>query len=205
MEVPMKRFLIVFLAGWAAIVSMADAQSKAENFTSQPFPGGGVVSMKLSSGTYSIKAGAGDRIVVRWEAEDPCYNDDLKKVRVRTDSFGTAGTIRTDGPTHHIRFMIEIPARSDLSLRMRAGDVRVEGIEGNKDIRMTAGDLNIEVRPASYAKVHASVSFGDLRAQPLGMSKDGIRQRLDWSGTGVYKLHASLFAGDVTLLRPPLH
>jgi hypothetical protein len=205
MEVPMKRFVAAFLAGLAAVASLADAQGKAENFTSQPFSEGGTVSMKLSSGTYSIKAGAGDRIVVHWQAEDPCYNDDLKKVRVRTDSSGNAATIRTEGPTHHIRFTIEIPARSDLSLRMRAGDIRVEGVEGNKDIRMTAGDLIIEVRPASYAKVHASVTFGDLRAQPLGISKDGIRQRLDWSGTGAYKLHASLFAGDVSLLRAALH
>lgn len=195
----MKRLLIAFLAG-LALGSLAHAQPKAENFTSQPFTEGGSISLKLASGDYNIKAGTSDRIVVHWEAEDENYNNDLRKVKVKVNLSGNTATIRTDGPTHHVRFSIEIPARSDLSLRMRAGDVRIEGIEGNKDIRMTAGDLNIEVRPGSYAKVHASVTFGDLRAAVLGISKDGILPHLDWSGTGTYKLHASLFAGDVSLL-----
>ena len=65
----------------------------------------------------------------------------------------------TDGPTKHVRFTIEIPERSDVYLRMRASDMRVDGIEGNKDIRMTAGDLNIGIRPASLWRAHASVTL----------------------------------------------
>jgi len=115
------------------------------------------------------------------------------------DVLGSVATIRTEGPTKRARIVIEIPARSDLYLRMRAGDVRIAGIEGNKDIHMTAGDLRIDVLPESYSHVHASVTFGDLRAHALGISKDGIGSSFEWSGAGKYILHASLFAGDLTL------
>jgi hypothetical protein len=84
---------------------------------------------------------------------------------------------------------------------MRAGDVRIDGVEGNKDIRMTAGDLKIGLLPASYSSVRASVKFGDLQARPLGISKDGIFSSFDWNGSGRYKLYASLFAGDVVFTR----
>jgi hypothetical protein len=125
----------------------------------------------------------------------------MKKIKVHTSVSGNVASLRTDGPTKHARIVIEVPARSDLHLRMRAGDLRVIGIEGNKDIRLTAGDLKIDILPASYSHVHASVTFGDLQARPLGISKDGIGNSFEWSGTGKYSLHASLFAGDLIFER----
>jgi hypothetical protein len=50
-----------------------------------------------------------------------------------------------------------------------------------------------------YSRAHASVTFGDLRARPIGISQDGIKSSFDWSGAGKYKFHASLFAGDLIL------
>jgi len=82
---------------------------------------------------------------------------------------------------------------------MRAGDVRIQGIEGNKDIHMTAGDLSIELSPASYSLVNASVTVGDLRASPFRISKEGFKNSFEWRGSGEYTLRASLFAGDLTL------
>jgi hypothetical protein len=196
----MRHLLVGFLAG-LALVSLGEAQeSSSEGAASQPFVSGGSVWLKLSSGDYTVSASTSDRAIVRWRVDDPEHFRDMKKIKVRTDVSGSVLTIRTEGPTNHARFTIEIPSRSDLNLRMRAGDVRINGIDGNKDIRMTAGDLNIDVRPASYSTVHASVTFGDLNAQPLGISKDGIARSLNWTGPGKYTLYASLFAGDVTLL-----
>jgi hypothetical protein len=123
----------------------------------------------------------------------------MRKIQVVSDVVGRVATIRTKGPTSRARFTIEVPARSDVHMRLRAGEVRIEGIEGNKDVRMTAGDLYIEVDPDSLRHVHASVSIGDLNARTLGVEKDGFRNRLDWFGDGHYTLDARLFAGDVTL------
>jgi hypothetical protein len=163
------------------------------------FAEGGIVTLHLSSGDYTVRAGASDRVRVEWRAEDLGAEKQMKEITVVTDTFERVMTIRTKGPTKHARFTIEIPARSDIHLRVRAGDVRIEGIEGNKDVRMTAGDLHIEVAPGSLRHVHASVTFGDLTAHSLGVDKDGIRHSFDWFGEGRYTLDARLFAGDVTL------
>ena len=183
-----------------ALSAVTIGQPNADDHTiERAFSEGGIVTLNLSSGDYTVRAGVSDRIRVRWRAEDPEHDEDMRQVQVVTDGFERVVTIRTKGPTRHARFTIEIPARSDLHLRVRAGDVRIEGIEGNKDVRMTAGDLHIDVQPGSLRHVHASVTFGDLRASPLGIEKDGIRNKLDWFGGGQYRLDARLFAGDVYL------
>ena len=206
----MTRGLIVVAS--LALGAIAFGQPKVDDHViEQSFPEGGLVTMNLSSGDYAVRAGATGRIRVRWYAEDAHHERDMEKIKVRTDLFGSVATIRTQGPTRHARFTIEIPGRSDLHLRIRAGHVRIEGIEGNKDVRMTAGDLDIDVAPDSLRHVHASVSIGDLKARVLGIDKDppsrrsrfggagGFKSSLDWFGDGAYTLDARMFAGDVTL------
>ena len=53
------------------------------------------------------------------------------------------------------------------------------------------------------AAAHASVTFGDLDARALGISKSGIKRSLDWIGGGTYALDARLGAGDLTLAELP--
>jgi len=197
----MTRLLFGFSIGLVLNCLMIGQTVPAENWRQYAFQEYGSVRMQLSSGDYTVRAGSSDHVVVRWEAEDSAFEKDMKKIRVHTDISGNVASIRTEGPTKHARMTIEIPALSNLYLRMRAGDVRISGIEGNKDVHMTAGDLKIDVVPNSYSAVHASVTIGDLRAGVLGVSKDGIRNSFDWNGPGNYTLHASLFAGDLTLGR----
>ena len=165
----------------------------------RPFTEGGLVRFHLGSGDYTVRAGANDRIRVEWHVDDEVRVRDLKKLSVDVSVSGSTARVFTEGPTKHMRFTIEIPARSDMYLRVRAGDVRVDGIEGHKDVRMTAGDLNIGIRPASLSRAHAAVTFGDLNARPLRIDKGGIKRSFDWIGTGTYTLDARLFAGDLTL------
>jgi len=198
----MRRLLLGFAIS-LALYSLILGQEVADTENSQEFPfsEGGSLRLQLASGDYTVRAGRGDHVLVRWRIEHAEHQKDMKKIKVHTTVSGNIATVRTDGPTKYALFIIEVPPRSDLYLRMRAGDVRVSGVEGNKDIRMTAGDLKIDLIPAAYLRVHASVKFGDLRAGPMAISKDGIGNSFDWSGSGIYILHASLFAGDLTLER----
>jgi hypothetical protein len=194
----MTRALMVVTG--LALGAVTFGQSKVDDrVIEQTFPEGGLVTMHLASGDYAVRAGESDRIRVRWRADRAKHERDMDKIKVRTDLFGSVATIRTQGPTSDARFTIEVPARSDLHVRIRAGEVRIDGIEGNKDVRMTAGDLEIDVVPDSLRHVHASVSIGDLQARALGIDKSGFKNSLDWFGSGTYTLDARLFAGDVTL------
>jgi hypothetical protein len=198
--------------GVLALGSLALAQTAAQTSVpapvgsysiERPFADGGRVRLRLASGDYTVRAGASDRIVVRWDAGDDARVEDLKRVNVEVQVAGSMATIVTDGPITHREFIIELPSRCDVHLRMRAGEVRMTGIEGHKNIRMTAGELKIGVRAESLGSAHASVTFGDLDASALGISKSGIKRSLDWIGSGAYALDARLGAGDITLSERP--
>jgi hypothetical protein len=193
----MKRALIVLAS--VALSTVTFGQTADPNTVEHSFAEGGIVTLNLSSGDYTVRAGASDRVRVQWRADDADHEEDMARIQVVADVFARVATIRTKGPTSRARFTIEVPARSDVHLRVRAGDIRIEGIEGNKDVRMTAGDLYIEVDPDSLRHVHASVSIGDLNARTLGIEQDGFGNRLDWFGDGRYTLDARLFTGDVVL------
>jgi hypothetical protein len=52
---------------------------------------------------------------------------------------------------------------------------------------------------ADYRSVDASVYAGDLDAPAFGACTGGLFRSLHWSGTGAYKLHAHVGAGDLEL------
>jgi hypothetical protein len=201
----MKRLLLGFAVGFVLNSFVFAKDATAQNSAAWPFMGGGTIHLRLSSGEYSVRPGTSSQIRVRWEEDGEGHHpQDLKKVKIALDKSGNVATLRTDGPTKHVRFTIEIPAQSDLFLNMRAGDVRITGIEGNKEVHMTAGDLTIEVSPASYSLVHATVKIGDLHGKAFGKSSDGFGNSLNWTGAGKYTLNATMFAGDLSL-QPAQH
>lgn len=192
----MKRVLIA-LAVAAMALFLANAQVvKTADSMERMFAEGGTVHLRLSPGEYSVRGGIRDRIFVHWQADNP---DVTRKVKVQVDTAGSIATIRIEGSTKDAQVLIEIPARSNLHLRLRAGEVRIEGVEGNKDIQMSAGDMNIAVDPESYSRVHASVSVGELNAPAFRTSKEGFARSFEWYGSGRYTLRARLFAGELKL------
>jgi hypothetical protein len=153
--------------------------------------------MDLSAGDYRIVGSDEPAIQIEWSVRDL---GQLKKVRVNADVDGSRATIRTEGPSNHFRVTIRVPRRSDLDVHLTAGDLKVEGVLGNKAIRSRAGDVDVDlVRADDYAKVSASLWAGDLRAEPLGISKGGLFRSFDWTGKGRYDLSVHLLAGDVRL------
>jgi hypothetical protein len=197
----MTRVMLGLLGVWIGGSLVSGQVAVDRNAIERPFEERGCVRLDLASGDYDLRAGDNDRIVVRWSADDEASVKDLRKLSVDVHVDGRVATVLTDGPTKHVRFTIEMPARSDVYLRMKAGDVDMHGIEGNKDIRMTAGDLTIGVHPDTLWYAHGSVTFGDIDASPLGIEKGGIKRSFEWIGGGKYTLDARLVAGDLKLAR----
>ena len=197
------KHVLTGLIGMLALGSLAKAQplprAPHADTIERAFAEGGRVALQLASGDYTVRAGASDRIVVRWTPDRHARLKDVQDLRVSVRVTGSTGTVVTSGKADHMDFVIELPARSDVHLRMRAGEITLQGIDGHKDIRMTAGELKIGVRRETLASAHASVTFGDLDARALGISKSGIKRTLDWFGGGDYELDARLGAGDLTL------
>jgi len=157
------------------------------------------LTLDLRSGDYRVAASSGEKISVR------TTGDRAEKGRDVSLSFkhmnNHAELRLTGGPTNNgPTIEIGVPKSSNLIVRMPFGDLNIEGVSGDKDVEMHAGDLNIEVgNPADYAHVDASVGAGDISAGPFGENRDGLFRSFEKSGPGRYRLHAHIGAGDLNL------
>ena len=172
--------------------------SRTSDSLERAFTQNGRIRMDLSAGDYHISGSPDNRIRVEWSVRDA---DQLPRVHARADIRDHDASITTDGPTNKgLKVTIQVPDRSDIYVRLTAGDLRIEDIRGNKDVELHAGDARIDVgRAEDYHSVDASVWAGDIQAEPFHVFKDGLFRSFDWSGKGPYRLHAHLKAGDLRL------
>lgn len=190
---------IAALAAVLLLASPAGAQTADGNLLERAFAPGGTVRLDLGAGEYRITGTTQDKVRVRWSTRNP---EDGRRVRVSADVSGKTAAVRTSGPHNGFRVEIEIPERSHVQLDLSAGEVRMRGIEGSKDISMWAGEASIEIGdPARYRRVDASVRFGEIGAPPFNINKGGIFRSFHWDGKGEYTLRARIFAGELQLTK----
>jgi len=197
----MRRAFIASIFG-VLLAALPAGQSgdpgKLSNSLERPFAPGGAIHMSLSAGDYHISGSKEPHLRVLWRVRNA---EDLPRVRVQADVKGSVATLATDGVRNGFEVEIQVPTRSGLHVRLTAGDLTVDGIEGNKDIELHAGDLTIDVgRAEDYSHVDAALWAGDLEAPPFNVSKGGLFRSFDWKGGGAYTLHAHLKAGDLRLV-----
>jgi hypothetical protein len=196
----MRMFLAVAIVG-TALTTVAASQARQDSTTSnaleRAFVANGRIRMDLSAGQYRISGNSDNRIRVAWTVRDPAQ---LSSVRARADVRGSDATITTDGPQNNFRVTIDIPMRADLLVRLTAGELTIEHVQGNKDVSSHAGELDIYAgNPADYRRVEASVWAGELHVGPFGRDTEGLFRSFDWTGKGPYTLNAHLKAGELRL------
>ena len=154
--------------------------------------------MDLAAGEYEITGTSTNHVRLEWSVRNP---DRLWRVKARADVRGSLATVETDGPNNGgLRAAIKVPLKTDLDIRLPAGEIRIEGVEGNKEIDLYAGEVDLDVGQASdYRTVEASVWAGEIDAQPFKASKEGLFRSFDWSGSGQYRLRVKLWAGEIRL------
>jgi len=183
----------LFAAVLAAVCAAGPAFAQNDKVAERPFVPGGTIELWLDAGDFIVKPASGDRIRVELPG---------KASRIELTASGNRGKVVLRNTPHtDFQAIIEVPKRSDLMIRMYAGDLNVIGITGDKDVESTAGDVRIDAGQASdYASVDASVKVGDLSGGPFGGAKgEFISKRLAWTGSGKFKLRASLSYGDLKL------
>jgi len=163
----------------------------------RPFVANGRIKMDLSAGEYRITGASDDRIRLEWSVRE---GEDVKRVKARADVRGSEASVTTDGPMNHFKVAIQVPAHADLYIRLTAGDIAIKNVVGNKDVELHAGEIDIDAgRAADYNRVDASVWAGELHASPFGATREGLFRSFDWSGSGRYRLHAKLKAGEIRI------
>ena len=192
----MQRRVVIILAVFVAIGATAILAWAQTNPTEKAFVSGGRIDMQLEGGDYEVRSTAGNNIRVTLSG-----NAGNAKVAVNTN--GTHADIQvTDTPHNNFHATIEVPATSDIRIRLTAGNLTTGAIRGSKDIESRAGTMEITVGdPNDYFKADGSVRVGNLDAAPFDTSKGGFFRSFKWSGHGKYQFHAQVGAGNLTLRR----
>jgi hypothetical protein len=200
----MRTCLTALLLGTLLVVapsSQTTDSARPTDSLTRPFAAAGDVSMDLSAGEYRIEASPDNNIRVTWSTR---YQEDLRDVRTRLDVRGREAALDIEGPSgdNHgtFRVTVAVPARSDLQVRLTAGELDIRGVTGNKNVSLHAGEVTIEVgNPRDYRRVEASVWAGEVSASPFGRRTEGLFRSIDWEGPGQYRLEAHLKAGEIRL------
>jgi hypothetical protein len=200
----MRRFLVLLAAG-VLLAAAATAAPRVEvtdivdTGFSTDFASGSRLNLHVRSGEIQIVGTDQDKITVSLSGKNA---SEARKLKVRLDRHeGGAADLRISGGPHNdLTITIGIPRKTDLYARIPFGDVTVENVVGNKDIELHAGDMTVKVGDASdYGHVDASVFTGEVDGDPFGEEHGGLFRSFKREGTGQYRLHAHVGAGQLTL------
>ncbi len=185
-----------------ALPSLCQNAAEVTHLRDQPFQtrlaSGATLRLRLHDGNFRILGDSGDKLSVRADGKSLAQ---AGNIRVRLVRAGDVVDLKLSHvPKNELQVTIGVPASTNLYTRMRGGDLTVEGIAGNKDLRLTGGDLTIQVpRPEDYGHVHLSVRFGDISGSQFGDPKGWLGNSVQRDGRGEYRLDAHVFAGDLIL------
>jgi hypothetical protein len=199
------RWSVLALSGLLALLvptGLPDSELTVKDLQNHPFavdfPSGRNLRLHLRSGEFRIVGHSDNRVAVHLNGRNADNARDLTVRFRRSDN--TADLRVFGGPKNDLEVTIEVPSSAMLLVRMPAGDLSIEGVSGDKDVELHFGDLTIAVgNAADYNHVDASVMSGGLEAAPFGESHGGLFRSFEKNGTGKYKLHAHVGAGDLTL------
>ncbi len=198
------RYALAFLSAvfFVAIPALAQNKIEVDDLAHHPFeadfPSGGQLSLHIRSAEIHIVGSDDNKIAVRISGREGTESTDMKAQFERN---GNSGELHVSGgPNNDLTITVLVPKNSNLYVRVPAGDVEIKGISGDKDVELHAGDLKIGVGDAAdYAHVEASVTTGEIDAEPFDENRGGLFRSFEKSGSGKYKLVAHVGAGDLTL------
>lgn len=156
------------------------------------------VRLHLHDGDFRIVGSDSDDITIQTNGKNQPL---AKKMKVHLERAGDSLSITfSHVPKNECQVTIAIPKETNLFARMRAGDLSVDGVSGDKDLELTGGDMSIQVPdPDAYGPVDLKVRFGDVSGSQFGDPRGWMGSSLKRDGNGKYRLHARVFAGDLTL------
>jgi len=174
------------------------AQDSGQHSVRQEFVSGGTIRLHLEAGGYTISPGDSENIVVTCRANS---EEQLRRVKVAIKRTGASADVYiSETPHNNFQATIEVPRSSNLWARLSAGELVVEDVEGDKNVQVLAGRIQIDVpHPELYGHRDASVATGSIEASAFDVSKGGLFRSFEQHGPGKYRLHAHVITGEIDL------
>lgn len=193
--------LILVLAPLCAARGSDDWNYEETHDASREFAGGGMLHVHLKVGDLHIRRGDGSKINLHYTIKSR-HERNVKDSSVDFDVRGTDATLDFHAPTTSntsFDVELEVPANTNVDVHMKVGDLKVENVEGDKDLELGVGDIRVSREPSSYHLVRASTGIGDVNSDGYGETSGWLGKTLKYQGEGKYELHAHVGVGDITL------
>src|SRR5215472_11818329 len=137
------RLIALTAAGLVISVVPALAATHTQMFEC---PAGGSVWFRLRGGDVHITQGTDPKHVVLRYTPDPKKPDEENKVQIRSRVRGSQVRLDIKAPVSlSVDAELEVPSPISLEVQMTGGDLTVEGVDGDKDLQLFAGDLKVDV------------------------------------------------------------
>jgi hypothetical protein len=198
------KYMFRVLGLFLAFASAAYCQTAQEttNLQHQGFEAnlasGATLRLHLHDGDFRVVGNDSEKISIHLQGKNV---EQAKNIKIQLKRSGNTVDLKLSHvPKSELQVTIEIPRSTNLYARMRGGDLSVEDVAGDKDLELTGGDLTIQVKnPEDYSHVDLSVKFGDVSGTQFGDPKGSIGNSVQKEGTGKYRLHAHVMAGNLVL------
>lgn len=199
-----RRTLLVGLmaglvaASFAAMPAAAEKTQSETRTETRAFAPGGSLRLTMRTGDVRILKGDTNQIRVRYTSESE-RSDFADRVTLRFDVRGKDATIDFHMPSHgDVAVEVEVPAQTDLRVNLTVGDVTVRGVEGNKDLEVHVGDIEVEpITQAGYRRLEASTHVGGITTAEYVRVRGWIGNSVKSNGTGTYRVHVRTRIGDI--------
>lgn len=192
----------VAVAALAIVVLGAPAFGQ-ERTEVRDFAAGGSLRLTMRVGDVRIVKGRDAQHIRLYYTARSDNHDERReaKASLSFDVKGSTAEIEFSAP-HDVNFEaeLEVPSPTNLDVRLKVGDLRVEEVEGNKDLDVDVGDIRVDVggKP-DYSTVEARTHIGDVTAAAFGEPHGWLGKSLRYHGSGQYRLTARTGIGDVNL------
>ena len=165
------------------------------------FPAGGMVHVRLSVGDLHIERGETNQIRLHYTVKS-WRESNVKDAHVEIDVHGRDAEIEFHAPTGgntQFDVELEVPQNTNLEVHEKVGDLRIDDIEGDKDLGLGVGDIRVAFGRSAYHLVRASTSIGDVNTSTGDVSEGFLGKTLKYYGDGKYELRAHVSIGDISL------
>ncbi len=163
---------------------------------SREFAAGGKVHVHLGVGDLRIRRGDSDKIRLHYTIKSR-DKENLKDARVDFDVRGNDAELEFHASGHDTSFEIEleVPSQTSLDVNEKVGDLRIENVEGDKDLELGVGDIRVLKSDKGYHLIRASAGVGDVHGR--GETSGWLGKTLRYRGDGKYELRAHVGVGDI--------
>jgi hypothetical protein len=188
-------------------LAAADVASIAPHAETHDF-GGGTLRIHAGAGGLRIVHGADNQhVTVRYTAiKDD--RDASSRVKLSFTSQGSDTSIDLRASWNvRLDTVIEVPNPVSLEIKMKDGDLLIQGVEGNKTLQARSGDITLTQPKDEYAQAYKQIAVSAKIGSVYGPEFQTTHTRFlklgktaELKGSGAYSLHAHVTFGDVQLL-----